>query len=307
LAFLVGGIWWQLPKEGTPMTVQSVMGVLMYTMMNQFMATGTGIAQTIPFLMPAVLREHFAGLYSMNMWYLAKIAADMPFEVAFPIFFGVVTFFLIGWHQWYEADEMVLVFLIHCGILCVITQVANAWGYFTASISRSPEMAFAWFASTLFPWLFYSGFMLPYDDIPAYWIWVMWTSPFKYIYTALVVNIFNYAGDMPCPPGEPCPYFNGDQVLLQFDMRREDGVLAVIVLGVAWVLIRIGGFVGYTRMAVRAQNAQRAAKSKLEKQEKKVAWTNGANGQSTPKEAEKSSAEPAGAHGASAEPELEYC
>ncbi|CAM9162161.1 unnamed protein product [Heterosigma akashiwo] len=35
----------------------------------------------------------------------------------------------------------------------------------------------------------FSGFFIPRSDIPPYWIWIHWISPFKYSYDALTTNI----------------------------------------------------------------------------------------------------------------------
>ncbi len=57
LTLLVGFVWWQLPFDGTLKSIQSVMGVLQFILINQFMIAGAGLVQTIPFTIQAVLRK----------------------------------------------------------------------------------------------------------------------------------------------------------------------------------------------------------------------------------------------------------
>ena len=124
-------------------------------------------------------------------------------------------------------------------------QIGNAYGYVVSSMARTPETAFLLFSGLVFPWSFYSGLMISYDDIPVYFVWLAFTSTFKYLYTALVINVWQNVDKLDCPAAR-CPYKDGKDVLEQFDVAGSEmvsSVCAIIALVVTFrVLAWLGSF-----------------------------------------------------------------
>lgn len=46
--------------------------------------------------MPVFLREHFNGMYRVDVYFLCKTLAEVPLFVAIPIIFTCITYYLVG-------------------------------------------------------------------------------------------------------------------------------------------------------------------------------------------------------------------
>jgi len=250
LTILVGLVWFQLPNEGRLPIIQSVMGVLQFVMINQFMTSGAGIVQTMPLLMPAMMRDHANGLYSITSWYLSKVLADTPFEIIFPSIFMTGVFWLVGFGNFVSgASEAVEMWLVMVVFAVLTAQAGHAFGLLCSAVAKSPSMGFGIFSAFVFPWMFYAGLMINYDDIPLYFVWLHWTSPFKFVFTSFAITVFQDA-DLVCPAGAVCPYADGVAVLEQFSIDPEDRKRSIILLICLIVVFRILSWVFFVLAAM---------------------------------------------------------
>ena len=71
------------------------------------------------------------------------------------------------------------------------------------------------------PLQLFAGFFKSLEDIPAWFSWIQYVSPFKYGYEMLVVNEF--AGlPIVCNVGPSCSIDNGDQLLAYLGLEQQD-------------------------------------------------------------------------------------
>jgi len=260
LTVLVGLVWFQMPTEGSLPIIQSLMGVLTFVMINLFMGSGAGLVQSIPLLKPAILRDHYNGMHSVTAWYWSKVLADLPFEIAFPSVFMTGVFWLVGFGNLAaSASEAVENWLVMVALGVATAQTANAFALMISAVPKDSSAAFLLFSAFVFPWIFYSGLMINYDDIPVYFVWLHWTSPFKFIYTMMVVVIFERADGLSCPAGEVCPYRSGLDVLKQFSIDPKDKQRSVIAVVAFFLVCRVLGWYLFAFVTARRASASRRA------------------------------------------------
>ncbi len=72
--------------------------------------------------LPVLLREHFNGTYRVEIYYITKQLADLPFYVILPIILTSIIYWMVGFN---DDIERFLMFII---IIIILTQVVTGWG-----------------------------------------------------------------------------------------------------------------------------------------------------------------------------------
>jgi ABC-type multidrug transport system permease subunit len=72
--------------------------------------------------MPVFLREHFNGMYRVDVYFLAKTLAEVPVFATMPIIFTCITYYLVG------LNPSVLHFFVANIIVMLVANVAVSVG-----------------------------------------------------------------------------------------------------------------------------------------------------------------------------------
>ena len=119
---------------------------------------------------------------------------------------------------------------------------AQAVGLAVGCAVPDPMAALAAAPIILIPLMMFAGFFKSLDDIPSWFAWIQYISPFKYGYEMLVVNEFT---DLPieCSIGNyTCGIDNGNQVLRVLNLDEGDvwaAVVALLLQALVWHLVAI--------------------------------------------------------------------
>ena len=93
--------------------------------------------------------------------------------------------------------------------------------------------------------MMFAGFFADLSELPAWFAWIQYISPFKFGYEMLLVNEFEGL-PLECKypegfPGDlPCPITSGDQVLRFLDLTYRDiwvSVFALLLQTLMWHLL----------------------------------------------------------------------
>jgi hypothetical protein len=76
--------------------------------------------------LPVFLREHFNGMYRVDVYFLSKILAEVPVFAALPLIFTCVTYYLVG------LNPNVLRFIVTNVIVVLVANVAVSFGKLAA-------------------------------------------------------------------------------------------------------------------------------------------------------------------------------
>lgn len=93
---------------------------------------------------------------------------------------------------------------------------------------------------------FTGGYYINLDNVPVYFLWIKYISPFKYGYEVLVVNEFT-GKTLVCDTGPECPHPSGDQVIEYMSMTdvvvwENEMILLALIIGfkfIAYLMLRI--------------------------------------------------------------------
>lgn len=72
--------------------------------------------------MPVFMREHFNGMYRVDVYFLCKTLAEVPIFLAIPVIFTSITYFSIGLYPAFSH------FLITTLIIILVANVATSFG-----------------------------------------------------------------------------------------------------------------------------------------------------------------------------------
>eukprot|EP01071_Lankesteria_metandrocarpae_P010984 Lankesteria_metandrocarpae@DN5394_c1_g1_i1.p1 len=178
VGFLFFRLSWSYPDSLTK--ISAIFTILM----NQSMTGTFGVVQVFPEEKPVVKREYKSGFVKTLPYITAKMVGELPVHTIFPILFITLTYFLCG------LNDNAARFFISMGVLILVANVALSIGYFASAAAPDVDTAISLAQSLLLPLILFSGFLVDLDDIPGFWIWIEYMSPFKYGMAAFSMTVF---------------------------------------------------------------------------------------------------------------------
>ena len=104
--------------------------------------------------LPILLREHFNGMYRIDVYYLSKQIAEMPIYLIIPVMFTTIFYPMVG-----LAWEWLRFFNCLC-IILLLVQAALSFGIMIGCLVSTTEFALAIAPPCLVPLLLLGGFFL---------------------------------------------------------------------------------------------------------------------------------------------------
>ena len=174
--------------------------------------------QVFPFELPIVYNEVASGLYRIDAYYLAKTITGLPLSLLFPIVSVCINYSMIG------LDPSPDRFFAFVGIILLVTnsskcftrylRIAVALGHFISALTGDFVLANAISAMLILPFVLLGGFYLQDQNPPVYLIWLKEMSMFNWGFKLMVINQF-HGKTFECPPQPaPCPFPDGDAVII---------------------------------------------------------------------------------------------
>lgn len=139
-------------------------------------------------------REFSRGAYRAGSYTIATLLVQFPFHLILSFVFNCITWWLVGCAN----DAGVFFFQV----LCVFTVIVagNVFATMFSVLVPNPMVGQS-AGSGLFSVMFlFSGFFIKKSEIPRYWLWLHYSSLFKYAYDSMMVNAFK---DHASTAGEP--------------------------------------------------------------------------------------------------------
>ena len=133
----------------------------------------------------------------------------------------------------FNAVGLVGSFGLFWGVYLVSLMFGIVLAYFVAAIAPNIDVANAIVPAYISTLLFFNGFLIRYEDIPAAWYWYSVINPLRYNWTALMINQFGNVSDS-------TPYMPGQTMLQYFWLDNRSAAANVgylsIFLGVFFIL-----------------------------------------------------------------------
>eukprot|EP00004_Rigifila_ramosa_P022572 TRINITY_DN6181_c0_g1_i2.p1 TRINITY_DN6181_c0_g1~~TRINITY_DN6181_c0_g1_i2.p1 ORF type:complete len:1409 (+),score=349.19 TRINITY_DN6181_c0_g1_i2:379-4227(+) len=262
LGLLIGSLFWDLSDSQTD--AENRIGLLFF-----FLAfAGMGALQAIPPLLEerdVFYQQRNQYFFRTKAYFFAQTALELPLSFVEVFLFICIAYWMTG----LTADAEKFFFCL--GIMFGVKVTSNAFCRMVSAISPNLMVANALAPSGLALWFLMTGYLLPRESIPVFWIWMYWLSLFRYGLEGFAIN--ELAGlEFRCQPeellpplgtpgfnnGQSCPISTGTNMLDRYDMGDSDSKkwFCFIMIWVFYVFFSMGTyfFLQYFRTDARGGN-----------------------------------------------------
>ncbi|XP_013391243.1 protein white [Lingula anatina] len=236
IAVVVGLIYWQQPNSQA--AVQNINGAMFLWLTNMTFANCLNVVNTFPLEMPVFRREHHNGMYRADVYFLGKMAAELPIFLFLPVIFVTISYWMIGLYPTADA------FFYSMAVVTLVTLVAVSWGYIVSCVTDDIVISTAIAPPSIMPLLLFGGFFLNNASIPPYFTWLSSISWFTYANELLVTNQWANYGNITCAGADSTRcYQDGHDVISSLAFTVSDETLNWVVLGAMILIFRIFAFI----------------------------------------------------------------
>ncbi|GBF95049.1 P-loop containing nucleoside triphosphate hydrolase [Raphidocelis subcapitata] len=127
------------------------------------------------------VRERHDGLYRVITYLLGKMTDEVGIALFGSVVMSVVVYFGVK-----LQGSLVVFWMVYFSTICAGIGMA----YAVASLSPNMDVANASLPTYVATLMFFSGFLIRYEDIPIWWKWYSYINPLRYSWTALMLNQF---------------------------------------------------------------------------------------------------------------------
>ncbi|KAI8462016.1 ABC-2 type transporter-domain-containing protein [Phakopsora pachyrhizi] len=158
-------------------------------------------------------REKSAGVYREISLAIAFLVAEMPYCTVSGLIYWIIWFFGVGFKKELETLCLTL-FAVQLFFLFQTT-----WALFIATLAPTVGMVANILPFFLVSMEAFSGSLMPYPQMPWFWKWMYWLSPFQW-YVKSVLSTVLHGQEVECqpleivyfeaPPSETCESYIGE-------------------------------------------------------------------------------------------------
>jgi len=181
VGLLMGAVFWNSARVELYMTPRSGMGALFFSCaILQRQAW-----QQIPLILqhrPIYYKQNKRNFFSTISFVAAFTSAQIPFNVLSMCLFSPIVYFMTNFDR--SADTFFFFLLTMILLQHALRALFMCIGAASSSASS------AQFSSSIFvvSFLLFSGYILTFNLIPPYWIWIYWINPLAYAMRSLTLN-----------------------------------------------------------------------------------------------------------------------
>ncbi|XP_048586785.1 protein white isoform X2 [Nematostella vectensis] len=227
-------------------SIQNISGALFFLITTLAFSSLQAVYFVFPIELPVFLRDHKNGMYRTDVYFLCKTLTELPIFIISPFLISVIPYWMIGLQSEFTR------FLICFVVLMLVTNTAVSIGYMISTMMKSTAAAGAIGPPILVPFLLFGGFFLKSTSIPVYFVWIEYTSFFKYSFELLSINQWQghdsigacqmYAGNRTAPAAGIC-FPDGDSILAFLGLDKDMYVVDFVVLIALSVGFRLLAFI----------------------------------------------------------------
>ena len=178
LSFLIFTLYWGIGDDHDPDNVVNVSSALfMWTTLPAF-----GAAAYVPQIVMErrlFMRERADGLYRPMAYLVFKMLDEMFLLLPVTLVLGAVVFYAMSLSGSFVLFWLVYYFTLGNGVVLA---------YLVSAVSPNMEAANAILPTYVVTLLFFAGWLIRREDIPAYWSWYYYIDLMSYSFGALMIN-----------------------------------------------------------------------------------------------------------------------
>ncbi|XP_004513954.1 ABC transporter G family member 23 [Cicer arietinum] len=136
-----------------------------------------------------LMKEASGGAYRISSYMIANTIVFIPFLFVVSILFAVPVYWLVGLNPSFKA------FTFFTFVVWLIVLMASSLVLFLSSISPDFISGNSLICTVLGAFFLFSGYFIPKESIPKYWIFMYYVSLYRYPLDALLINEYWNAGN----------------------------------------------------------------------------------------------------------------
>jgi ABC-type multidrug transport system ATPase subunit len=243
VGIIIGVVWLNQarPDDNGLYTQDSIFptqGALFVCLFSSVMDTLFPTVMVMPTTKALLLREYKNGVYSLPPYFLAQLCSNVFFQTINSVFMGLPIYLLVGLNL---EPTRLLVFL---SSLAVMSSIGAALGLFIGSLVSNTQQAQQVVMPTLVPLELFSGYIIPYNKIPSYFLWLYNISFFAYALSLLEINQFKGMKFSDCTPEVFGCYNTGEELLTAMHINVDDVNTDLTALAITFLLLSWCGYYG---------------------------------------------------------------
>ncbi|XP_011499596.1 PREDICTED: ATP-binding cassette sub-family G member 4-like [Ceratosolen solmsi marchali] len=226
VAILLGIVFYKFGHDAS--TVYSNVACLFFFAVFLFFANSMPSVQMFPPEATVFLRENTNNWYSLEAYYITKVLADLPIQIACPTGFLAIAYYMTG--QPLELMRFAQVWLI----CTLFTIMAQSFGIVTGAAFNTHIGMFLVPAFNI-PMFLFAGFFLKLKEIPFFLQFLSFISYFRYAFEGIMQAVYVNREKIPCHT-DFCPLRLPSRILEEFNMPSVPFATTVFAL-VSWIVI----------------------------------------------------------------------
>ncbi|KAF9336983.1 hypothetical protein BG006_006647 [Podila minutissima] len=177
-ALIVGSVFFMLPVDANGTFTRG--GVLFFSLLFNALISQAELPMAMTGRSILYKHKNFA-MYRPSAFAIAQICVDIPLVIVQILLFSVVLYFMAG----LKRDISILIFMVilFCCAMCM-TAFFRMW----AAVSATFDAASRNSGLILLALILYSGYMIPYQSMHPWLVWIFWINPLAYAFKALISN-----------------------------------------------------------------------------------------------------------------------
>ncbi|XP_076166930.1 protein scarlet-like isoform X2 [Ptiloglossa arizonensis] len=192
----------------------------------------------IPQELPLLRREYRAGMYSIHLYYVARMLSLIPGLIVEPLLFTTIIYWLAGLRNSVEAFGLTLI------VLLLTINVSTACGCFFSAAFESVPLAMAYLVPFDYVLMITMGPFLKLGSLSLYIQWVKYISWLLHSTEALTILQWNGIQNISCKtidPELPC-ITDGLGVLRRYDFDDTNFWMDMMLMSAIYLVFHILGY-----------------------------------------------------------------
>ena len=222
LGLIIGLTFLNIPGRKDNVQIQDRNGSLFIACFSQVLFPLIGTLAIFSLETPIVMREIGSGYYTPLGYYLSKISIEIPFQLIITLITCTIVYWLCLYQKKFKK-YITFIGIIELGSLCGLSI-----GITIATIAKNVSIALQFAPFCVVPLILFSGLFINTSSIPAYFTWIQYLSPIRYIYQEVYKNEFKGLKYKEIPL---------DYAIDQMDFYKVSTALAMCLLSLITVVL----------------------------------------------------------------------
>uniref|UniRef100_A0A7S1QPC9 ABC-2 type transporter domain-containing protein n=1 Tax=Alexandrium catenella TaxID=2925 RepID=A0A7S1QPC9_ALECA len=236
-SIVIGIFFWRMAAVPTQQSIFPLKGVLFVALQNPLIETFYAGATTFQLTKGLLKREYYDGLYEVAPFYLSYYFGFLAMQIPWTVVWAVPMYVLVGMPL--EIARLSVFLLVSFLVIFMSCAAGSTVGTFTKDADGNRAVLMP----LMIPMVLFSGYVIPYAQIPLLWKPIYFLSPLQWGMTILETTHYKGMTFVDCDAGAPTAdrrcYATGDEFLeaTSHEFAGRLGVAGMISICVVYLLI----------------------------------------------------------------------